>query len=784
MMDVMPVPLHEATRERYLAYALSVVTSRALPDVRDGLKPVQRRILYTMFNELGLRPDSRFRKCAAVVGEVMGKFHPHGDQAIYDALVRMAQDFTLRAALVEGHGNFGSLDGDRAAAMRYTECRLQPIALELLSEIKKRTVDFRPNYDGQRFEPVVLPAQFPQLLVNGSEGIAVGMATRIPPHNLGEVVDAAVHLIEHPNATVDDLVAFVQGPDFPTSGKILNDSEEIRTFYKEGQGSFRIQCDWAEEKDGRRKLIVLTSVPYGQSKAKLIEKIAAEITGRHLPQVVDLRDESTEETRIVLELKQGAGADEVMAYLFKKTPAQATFPMNLTALVPSEHAEITRPARLDLREVLDHWLKFRFDTIRRRFEFDLGQLRERIHILEGFVTIFDALDEVIALIRASEGRRDAHERLIDRFDLSDPQAEAILELRLYRLAQLEILLVQQELDEKRAEADRIEGILASDRELWIVVRDELLEVRQLYADPRRTHIGEQGRELTFDENAYIVDEDAYVVVTRDGWIKRQSSFTDIEKIRIREDDEIGWLIRASTRSTLTFFGSAGRAYVMRVDDVPATTGYGEPVQVHFAFDDGERVIGVLSNDERHLPVVPDDFEPGEDPPPPWVVAITEKGRALRFALSEHEEISTRRGRMAARLSADDAVLIAQVCCPGDRVALATRQGRAMVFPTDEIGILRAAGKGVTGIKLRPGDEVMAAEVVRSPSDGPVVTTGLGREVMVKEKKFGISNRGNRGTVVLKRGTIDAWIRTPQVLLAGTDEPEVEDPSDVHEEDDA
>ena len=771
MMDVLPVPLHEATRERYLAYALSVVTSRALPDVRDGLKPVQRRILYTMFNELGLRPDSRFRKCAAVVGEVMGKFHPHGDQAIYDALVRMAQDFTLRAALVEGHGNFGSLDGDRAAAMRYTECRLQPIALELLSEIKKRTVDFRPNYDGQRFEPIVLPAQFPQLLVNGSEGIAVGLATRIPPHNLGEVIAAAVHLIEHPDATVDALCAHLPGPDFPTGGVLLNDAEEMRSFYREGQGSFRIRCDWAEEKDGRKRNIILTSVPYGQSKARLIEKIAAEITGKHLPQVVDLRDESTEETRIVLELKQGASAEAVMAYLFKKTPAQSTFPMNLTALVPVDQTDVPKPARLDLREVLDHWLRFRFETIRRRFEYDLAQLRERIHILEGFARIFDILDEVIALIRASEGRRDAHERLIDRFDLSDPQAEAILELRLYRLAQLEILLVQQELDEKRAEADRIEGLLGADRELWGVVRDELLEIGKLYADARRTSLGGPVRELTYDENAYIVDEDAFVVVTRDGWIKRQSSFTEIERIRIREGDEIGWLVRASTKSAITFFGSAGRAYVMRVDDVPATTGYGEPVQRHFAFDDGERVIGVISHDPRHVPEADADFDPGEDPSPPWVFAITEGGRALRFALADHAEISTKRGRSYARVDDGDAVLVALPCLPGDRAAVATRDGRAMVFPTDEVSILKAAGKGVTGIKLRDEDVVMAAELHRSPTEGPQVITGLGREVVVSEKKFGLSARGARGAVVLKRGSITTWLRGPTVLLGEDPAPE-------------
>ncbi|MFK7930299.1 MAG: DNA topoisomerase (ATP-hydrolyzing) subunit A [Myxococcota bacterium] len=773
MLDVQPVPLHEATRERYLAYALSVVTSRALPDVRDGLKPVQRRILYTMYNELGLRPDSRYRKCAAVVGDVMGKYHPHGDSSIYDALVRMAQDFTLRAPLVDGQGNFGSLDGDGAAAFRYTECRLRPLAVELLSEIKKRTVDFRPSYDGQRFEPIVLPAQVPQLLINGSEGIAVGMATRIPPHNLGEVVDATVHLIDNPDATVADLVQFVRGPDFPIGGRIMNDPAEILSFYENKGGSFRIRADWHEDKDGRRRQVILTSIPYGQNKAKLIEKIGLEVQQKRLPQVVDVRDESTDDVRVVLELKQGSSAEAVMAYLFKKTPLQSTFPMNLTALVPGANG-LPRPSKLTLREILRHWLDFRFETIRRRFIYDLEQLRERIHLLEGFAIIFDCLDEAIAIIRASQGKRDAHEKLIERFELSDVQADAILELKLYKLAQLEILLVLEELEEKRAEAGRIEGILASDRELWAVVREELLELRKLYADDRRTTVGEPVRDLTFDENAYIVNETAYVVVTRDGWIKRQSSFTDIDKIRTRDGDEISWLLQASTRSCLTVFGSSGRAYVLRVDAVPATTGYGEPVQRQFAFDDGERVVGVVSHDKRHWADVPPADPESEDAPQPWALAVMEGGKVLRFALSDHSEVSTKRGRLYARPGKEDAVFIVMPVPEGGQVGLVSSTANALVFPTDDTPLLKAAGKGVTGIKMPKEGRVVAAGLVSGRFKGLTVLTNNGREVVVREGKFG-GSRGNRGGVILKRGSIDSWVRPgPEVWIPGTDDPDADD----------
>jgi len=760
------VPLHQAAAERYLNYALSVITSRALPDVRDGLKPVQRRILFTMFHEMRLHPGGRYRKCAAVVGEVMGKYHPHGDQSIYDALVRMAQDFSLRAPLVDGQGNFGSIDGDPPAAMRYTECKLRPLAEELLSEIRMRTVDWRPNYDGQRSEPIVLPANFPNLLVNGSEGIAVGMATRIPPHNLGEVVDAAIALIGNRKLEVSDLVGIVRGPDFPTAGEILASKQELIELYATGRGTLKVRATWSVTKDGRRKQIIIDSVPYGQNKAKLIEHVGAEVRERRLPQVVDVRDESTDDVRIVLDLKQGASAEAVMAYLFKRTSLQTTWPANLTALIPGTKPDVCTPSRLDLKSMLVHWLDFRFATVRRRFEYELAVLEERIHILEGFQIVFDALDEAIAIIRASEGKRDAADRLMDRFDIDELQTEAILELRLYKLARLEILVILEELEEKRAEATRIEAILASDKKLWGVVRTELKEVRQHYADPRRTRVGLPEKKLEFDEDAYIVKEDTYCVVTRDGWIKRQSSFSAVDKIRVRDGDEIGWLFKAHTRSTVTFFTNLGSAYVMRIDAVPSTTGYGDPLQASFSFADGERVVGVLSHDARHRRHLQEPLivPAGDDPPPPYGVALTLQGRVLRFAQAAHEDVSTKAGRKYARLGKGDQVFAVYSCDGDERVCAATRQGRAIVFEVSEVPILKAAGKGVMGIKTREDDEVMAFELARGSLEGPTVSTSFGRELVIRERKFGVSKRGGRGKVVLKRGTIDSWARTAILQL--------------------
>ncbi|MEL6343600.1 MAG: DNA topoisomerase IV subunit A [Myxococcota bacterium] len=758
------VPLHEATRQRYLNYALSVITSRALPDVRDGLKPVQRRILYGMYHNLKLYPDSRFRKSATVVGEVMGKYHPHGDSAIYDALVRMAQPFSLRHPLILGQGNFGSLDGDPAAAMRYSECKLSPISIELLSELKQKTVDYRPNYDGQQFEPIVLPAQFPQLLVNGAEGIAVGMATRIPPHNLREVIDAAVMLIETPDASIGDLMRKFRGPDFPTGGELLSNRAELQEIYESGSGSVRYQGQWTLEADGRTRYAIITSIPYGVNKSVLIEKIGGLIVNRSVPQLIDIRDESTDDVRIVMTLRKGRRSPDVdaaaaMAYLYKHTNLQTTFPVNLTCLVPSDNPEVSTPIRADLKQILRYWLDFRQVTVRRRFEYELQRLNERIHILEALKRVFEVLDEVIAMIRSSEGKRDARSKLITRFQFSEAQAEAILELKLYRLARLEIFAIEEELEEKRSDAQRISAILASNESLWEVVRGELLEIRRLYGEKRRTSLG--GEEIRYEESAYIVAEDTYLIVTQDGWIKRQGSFTDPDKIRIRDGDQLMAIALADTRKTVTFFTDRGGAYVMRLDGVPATTGYGDPIQKHFTFADGETVIGVAVHDPRALPDVdiPEDTDSDTDEPqPPYGVALTQQGKSLRFSLSMHAEPSNRTGRRYAKLEkSNDGVVAVYVSNGTETVSLASARGRGLCFPVADISTNKGPAKGVIAIKLDKGDWVHSFELTTESMAGLTVTTPQGRQEIIRPNKYA-SSRATRGRHIIKRGTFKAWPR--------------------------
>lgn len=479
------VALHEATQERYLNYALSVITSRALPDVRDGLKPVQRRILYTMHHNLKLTHEAKHRKSAAVVGEVMGKYHPHGDQAIYDAMVRMAQPFSLRYPLVNGQGNFGSLDGDSAAAMRYTEARLEEVAGPLLEELTKKTISLRPNYDGQHFEPEVLPAQLPYMLLNGAVGIAVGMATSIPPHNLREVLKACIHLIDNPEADTAELMRFIKGPDFPTGGKLLNTAEELLSIYEEGSGSLKIAGECAVEGEGREKKLIITSVPYALNKSTLIEKIAEHIREGQIPQLVDIRDESTDEVRIVLEMVPGTDERLVEAYLYKNTPLQSRFHVNLTCLVPDAQEGAPRPQRLSLAESLVYFLDFRMETLIGRLKYDLAQLERRIHLLEAFEKIFADLDEVIRLIRQSEGKAQAAQALMARFELDEVQADAVLETKLYRISKLEIEQVQAELAQRRESAAVLRELLADDQALKDLLKEELGELRKKYGDKRR-----------------------------------------------------------------------------------------------------------------------------------------------------------------------------------------------------------------------------------------------------------------------------------------------------------
>jgi len=730
------------TKRRYLNYALSVITSRALPDVRDGLKPVQRRILYAMWADEHMVPDAKHKKSAKVVGGVIARYHPHGDVAVYDAMVRMAQDFSLRLPLVDGAGNFGSLDGDGAAAYRYTECRLARSAMELLAELRQETVAFRPTFDNSSEEPVVLPARYPNLLVNGSTGIAVGMATNIPPHNLREVVDAAIALIDDRDMTTTNLLKYVKGPDFPTGGQVLNSKVELRQIYEQGQGSIRVRAEYKLESRPRGGAdIIVTSIPYGLTKATVVEKIAEVIIARRLPMLVDVRDESTTDVRIVLELKREADPAMVMAYLYKNTPLQVNFGVNLTCLLPTTNPEIGQPQRIGIKRLLEEFIDFRFEVTRKRFEYELRKLLERIHILEGFVTIFDALDEAIRIIRKSDGKQDAATKLMKRFELDELQVDAILELKLYKLARLEIDQIRAELDEKRAAARAIEAVLKSKAKLWGVVKTEMREVADAFATPRRTKTGGAGDEPEFDAAAFIVEEDAHVVVTRDGWIKRQGEVKDVSKLRLREGDEVMAILPGSTRENVVFFTNYGVAYVTKINAIPATSGFGDPAQKLFKFADGERIVSAMTLDPRALR--PDEL-----------LAVSARGFGQRFAMAPYLEETTRAGRKYARPPEGDEIV--GVAAVGDRdvVVTATRAGHVLVCLADEINKLENPGKGVTVIKTG-GDDRVIGFIASSDKKAflAVETEKGGKRFELHADRAKAATRGGKGGQIVKRSSL-------------------------------
>ena len=751
------VALHEAAQSRYLNYALSVITSRALPDVRDGLKPVQRRILYTMWQQ-NLTADARHRKCAKVVGDVMGSFHPHGDAALYETLVRMAQPFSLRYPLIDGSGNFGSLDGDGAAAMRYTECRLARIADEMLAEIDQATVPFKPNYDGTRTEPVVLPARIPSLLINGTTGIAVGMATNVPPHNLAEVCAALVKLLDNPDLGSVQLCRYVKGPDFPTGGQILNSADELREIYRTGSGTVRLRATWEDgpASRGGRKLYI-TSIPYAVNKATLVERIADVVLSRALPPLLDIRDVSTDDVRIELELKKDADPRMVMAYLFKHTPLQSNFIVNLTCLIPTENEEVGRPERLDLKAILWHFLHFRLDVVTRRLDHELLALQRRIHILRGLEQVFDALDEILKLIRKSDGKADAAAKVIKRFGLDAEQTDAILELKLYRLARLEILVIQNELADKAKRARRIGGLLKDEEGRWKIVRDEIDDIRKTYAgktDTRRSLI-ETAEDVAFSADDFIVEEDNVVIVSRDGWLKRQKEVRDLSTTRLREGDAVLAVLPGSTRATIALFTNFGVAYTARIIDVPASTGYGEPVQKLFKLRDGERVVAAFSLDARAIGRIAASKE-GEAPPV-HALAVTSDGYSLRFSLESFVEPSTRAGRRYARPSQRvEVVGVARVT--GDEVVIAaTRDARAMLCRADEVNYLSGPGKGVILIKLAREDHVLGFIASRGDRDLMRVETSRGGEQTISTAKYEVTGRGGKGRELLRRGQFNRVI---------------------------
>jgi DNA gyrase subunit A len=753
------VALHEAAQSRYLNYALSVITSRALPDVRDGLKPVQRRILYTMW-EQSLTADAKHRKCAKVVGDVMGSFHPHGDSALYETLVRMAQSFSLRYPLVDGSGNFGSLDGDSAAAMRYTECRLTRISDEMLTEIEQATVPFRPNYDGTKTEPVVLPARIPNLLVNGAAGIAVGMATNIPPHNLGEICTALVKLLDNDELSTAQLCRWVKGPDFPTGGQILNTPDELKEIYKTGSGSVRLRGTWDIGPETRStRTIYIDSVPYMVNKAQLVERIAEIVIARRLPQLVDVKDLSTEDVRIAIEIKKDADEKMVMAYLFKHTPLQVNFAVNLTCLIPTENADVGRPERLDLKQILWHFLHFRLDVVTRRLEHELASLKKRIHILEGFETVFDALDEIIRIIRKSDGKADSAEKIMARFKLDADQTDAILELKIYRLARLEILIIRKELEDKRKRARQISALLKDEDSRWKVVRAELEEIGSKYGDKRRSAIASDSGEPEYTPDDFIVEEDNVVIVSRDGWVKRQREVKDLSTTRLREGDAVLAAFGGSTRASCVFFSNFGVAYSSRIIDVPASTGYGEPIQRLFKLKDGEKIVAAMSLDPRSTGDIrgqtPSKSKPGSDPdelaPPVHAVAVSSDGYALRFGLDGLVEPSTRSGRRYARPS-KGAEIVNVARLTGDEILIAaTLQARGMLCRADEVNYLSGPGKGVILIKLGADDRVLGAIASTGDRDLLTVETTRGAEQTISTGKYEVTGRGGKGRELLQRG---------------------------------
>jgi DNA gyrase subunit A len=763
------VALHEAAQSRYLNYALSVITSRALPDVRDGLKPVQRRILYTMWQQ-GLTADAKHRKCAKVVGDVMGSFHPHGDAAIYETLVRMAQSFSLRYPLVDGSGNFGSLDGDPAAAMRYTECRLTRLSDELLTEIEQDTVHYRPNYDGTKTEPVVLPARLPNLLINGATGIAVGMATNIPPHNLGEVCTALIKLLDNDELGNAQLCRYIKGPDFPTGGQILNPPEEIKALYKTGSGSIRLRGTWDIGTETRStKTIFIDSIPYAVNKSQLVEQIGEIIERRKLPQLLDVKDVSTEDVRISLEMKKDADEKMIMAYLYKHTSLQTTFPVNLTCLIPTENAEVGRPERLDLKSILWHFLHFRLEVVTARLEHELEALKKRIHILEGFEKIFDALDEVLRIVRKSEGKADAAEKIMKRFGLDAEQTDAILELKIYRLARLEILVIRQELEEKRKRARQIAGLLKNEESRWTLVREELEEIQKTYseakADKRRTLIASEA-EVEYSADDFIVDEDNVVIVSQDGWVKRQKEVKDLSTTRLREGDAVLAVLAGSTRATVVFFTNFGSAYTTRIIDVPASTGYGEPVQSLFKFKDGERVVAAASLDPRAAA----DIKPKKegDVPGTHAVAVSSDGYSLRFSLEPFVEVSTRAGRRFARVGQGAEIVGVAIVRGGEVLIAATRQARALLCMVAEVNFLSGPGRGVILIKLGKDDDRVLGFVASSGDrDLLTVETTRGAAQTISTAKYSLTSRGGRGRELLQRGEFTRVLpATPELPVLG------------------
>ncbi|WP_055106450.1 DNA gyrase subunit A [Paenibacillus ihumii] len=717
-------------RESFMDYAMSIIVSRALPDVRDGLKPVHRRILYAM-SELGMYPDKPFKKSARIVGEVIGKYHPHGDSAVYETMVRMAQDFSMRYMLVEGHGNFGSIDGDFAAAMRYTEARLSKIAMEMLRDINKETIDFMPNYDGEEHEPVVLPARYPNLLVNGVSGIAVGMATNIPPHNLGEVIDGVQAMIKNPDIDSLELMEYIQGPDFPTAGYIIGRSG-IRQAYTTGRGSVTMRARTTIEENNNKARIIVDELPYQVNKARLVEKIAELVREKRIDGITDLRDESDRNgMRVVIELRRDVNPNVVLNNLYKHTSLQSTFGINMLAIVNNE------PKILTLKEVLQHYLQHQVEVIRRRTEFELRKAEARAHILEGLRIALDHLDEVIALIRGSRTTEIARTGLMERFGLSQEQAQAILDMRLQRLTGLEREKIEEEYNELLLKIAEYREILANESLVLQIISDELQEIRERFADPRRTEIT-IGEESILDEDL-IPQEEVVITITHTGYIKRLPLTTYRSQKRggrgvvgmdTKDNDFVEHLFVTNTHHYLMFFTDRGKAYRLKAYEIPelGRTARGTPIINLIQIEQGETVNAVI-------PV--EKFD--EDK---YLFFATRQGIVKKTPLEDYINIR-KGGLIAVNLRDDDTLIDVRLTDGEQEVIMGTAQGMSIRFPESDVRSMGRAATGVKGITLDEGDKLIGMDVIVADQDILIVTTkGYGKRTPVSE--YRIQSRGGKG----------------------------------------
>jgi DNA gyrase subunit A len=726
--NVEPLEIEDLMKDSYLDYAMSVIVGRALPDVRDGLKPVHRRIMMGM-NDLSLTSKKPYRKSAKVTGDVTGNYHPHGTASVYDAIVRLAQDFSMRYVLVDGQGNFGSIDGDPAAAERYTEVRMAPLAEEMLRDIDKNTVDMTPNYDNTREEPVVLPSAFPNLLVNGSQGIAVGMATNIPPHNLGEVIDGLMHLIDNPEATVKDLMKFIQGPDFPTGGYILG-RQGIVDAYQTGRGSIKLQAKAGIETDKKdRERIIISELPYQVNKAQLIERIAELVRDKKMEGITNLRDESDRDgMRIVIEVGRSANAQVVLNNLFNNTNLRTSFGVIMLALVNGQ------PRVLSLKGLLHHYLLHRKDVVIRRTQFDLDKAEKRAHILEGLRVAVDNLDKVIKIIRGAKSTEDARITLMKTFDLSEIQAQAILEMQLRQLTNLEIKRLEEEYAQLLKTIEMLKGILSSEKKLLQVIKDELMVIREKWADKRRSEITGAAQDLKIED--LIADENVVITVSHGGYIKRQPMDTyqkqrrggkGVTGAQARDEDFIQRLYTASTHDYLMVFTNIGKVHWLKVYEIPESSRYakGAALAGLLKMAEGEVISGILPVKE---------FDPKR-----WVVMATSQGLVKKTSL-EHFDKPRAGGILAITLDKNDFLVSAEITDGKRDLLLATRQGKSIRFTEKQVREVGRAGKGVRGMRLGKGDSVVGMEVV---ADDRCLLTSTERG-FGKRTKLGVYRKQSRG----------------------------------------